>query len=46
MVVPSYFDYIRLRNFLTREEAEFAGFHEYASPSELARGRSLFSDGR
>ena len=46
MVVPSYFDYLRLRNFLTQEETEYAGFNEYADSKVLARGRSLFSDGR
>ena len=46
MVVPSYFDYIRLRNFLTQEETGFAGLNEYADLKDLARGRSLFSDGR
>lgn len=44
--VPSYFDYVRLRNFLKEEEAHFAGLSEYAAPKEAARGRSLFADGR
>ena len=45
-MVPSYFDFVRVRNFLNEEGAEFAALHEYASVTELARGRSLFSDGR
>jgi hypothetical protein len=44
--VPSYFDYVRLRNFLKGEEAAFAGLSEYAAPRKAARGRSLFADGR
>lgn len=44
--MPSYFDYVRLRNFFTEQNIDFAGLSEYASPSELARGRSLFADGR
>ena len=46
VVVPSWFDYLRLRSFLKQEEADFAGFNEYADLKDLARGRSLFSDGR
>ena len=47
LVVPSYFDYVRVRNFLAGEEdVTFAALHEYASVSDLARGRSLFADGR
>ena len=46
VVVPSYFDFVRVRNFLAQEDVEFASLHEYASVSELARGRSLFADGR
>ena len=46
VVVPSYFDFVRVRNFLAEEGADFAGLHEYASVAELARGRSLFADSR
>ena len=46
MFVPSYFDYVRLRNFMQAENVDFAGLSEYATPSELGRGRSLFADGR
>lgn len=44
--VSSYFDYVRLRNFLKAEDAAFAGLSEYAAPKQAARGRSLFADGR
>lgn len=44
--VPSYFDYVRLRNFMQANNVTFAGMNEYASHSELARGRSYFADGR
>ncbi len=44
--VSSYFDYVRLRNFLKAEDAAFAGLSEYAAPKAAARGRSLFADGR
>lgn len=46
LFVPSYFDYVAVRNFLQSEGAEFACLHEYATPPELARARSLFADGR
>ena len=44
--VPSYLDYVRLRSFLRAEEFEFEGFSEYASGSEVARGRSRFAAGK
>ena len=43
--VSSYFDYVRLRNFLAAQEVEFEGLSEYASGSEVARGRSRFAAG-
>ena len=44
--VPSYFDYVRLRKFLREQEVEFEGLSEYASGSEVARGRARFSAGK
>ena len=44
--VPSYLDYVRLRSFLRAEEFEFEGLSEYASGSEVARGRSRFAAGK
>ena len=44
--MSSYFDYVRLRNFLREAGTDFAGLSEYAAPKQAARGRSLFADGR
>lgn len=44
--VPSYLDYVRLRSFLRAEEFDFEGLSEYASGSEVARGRSRFAAGK
>ena len=44
--VASYYDYVRLRNFLKEQEVQVADLSEYAPPKEAARARSLFLDGR
>lgn len=44
--VPSYFDFVRVRNFLKSQSASFFGLCEYTEKSEAARSRSLFYDGR
>ena len=44
--VASYYDYVRLRNFLKEQEVQVAALSEYAAPKEAARARSLFLDGR
>ena len=44
--VASYYDYVRLRNFLKEQGVEVAALSEYAPPKEAARARSLFMDGR
>lgn len=44
--VPSYFDFLRLRAFLREQETEFETLSEYASGSEVARGRSRFAAGK
>lgn len=44
--VASYYDYVRLRNFLREQEVQVAALSEYAAPKEAARARSLFLDGR
>ncbi|KAK9823260.1 hypothetical protein WJX72_001434 [[Myrmecia] bisecta] len=44
--VPSYFDFVRLRNFLKAEAAHFVGLCEYAKHSDVSRGRSHFFHGR
>jgi len=44
--IPSYFDFIRLRNYLKREEESFVQLHEYASEAKIARARDLFFHGK
>ncbi|XP_028421682.1 U3 small nucleolar RNA-associated protein 25 homolog [Perca flavescens] len=43
--VPSYFDYIRLRNYMKKEEINFASICEYSSRSEVSRARHFFQKG-
>lgn len=43
--MPSYFDYVRLRNYMKREEINFASICEYSSRSEVSRGRHFFQQG-
>lgn len=45
-MVPSYFDFVRLRNFLDDVEASFVGLSEYSSHSESQRGRAHFVNSR
>jgi U3 small nucleolar RNA-associated protein 25 len=44
--IPSYFDYVRVRNFLRAESASFLGLCEYTARGDMARARSFFADGR
>ncbi|KAI9327311.1 hypothetical protein DFJ73DRAFT_791073 [Zopfochytrium polystomum] len=44
--IPSYFDFVRLRNYMTEREHEFGQLSEYSTPTDIARARSLFFDGR
>lgn len=43
--IPSYFDYIRLRNYMKKEEINFASICEYSSKSEVSRARHFFQKG-
>ncbi|XP_061600016.1 U3 small nucleolar RNA-associated protein 25 homolog [Cololabis saira] len=43
--IPSYFDYIRLRNYMKKEEINFTSICEYSSKSEVSRGRHFFQKG-
>ncbi|CAL8271524.1 unnamed protein product [Merluccius merluccius] len=43
--IPSYFDYVRLRNHMKKADMSFAGACEYSSKSEVSRGRHLFQKG-
>ena len=44
--IPSYFDFVRVRNFLRSESASFLGLCEYTERADMARARSYFADGR
>ncbi|XP_059209475.1 U3 small nucleolar RNA-associated protein 25 homolog [Centropristis striata] len=43
--IPSYFDYVRLRNYMKKEEINFASICEYSSKSEVSRTRHFFQKG-
>ncbi|KAI6191331.1 U3 small nucleolar RNA-associated protein 25-like protein [Aphelenchoides bicaudatus] len=40
--VPSYFDYIRLRNHFKKDNESFAQIHEYASDAKIKKSRKAF----
>lgn len=40
--VPSYFDYVRLRNYLKAESISFAQICEYTKREKVARARDMF----
>lgn len=44
--IPSYFDFVSVRNVLLKAEANFVSVTEYARVSEVSRGRSRFQQGR
>ncbi|KAK7905253.1 hypothetical protein WMY93_017860 [Mugilogobius chulae] len=43
--IPSYFDYVRLRNYMKKAELNFACVCEYSSKSEVSRARHFFQKG-
>ncbi|KAF7252285.1 hypothetical protein EYD10_02227 [Varanus komodoensis] len=43
--VPSYFDYVRLRNYFKKEELNFTHMCEYTSKSGISRARQFFLKG-
>lgn len=43
--LPSYFDYVRLRNYMKKEEMKFASICEYSSRAEVSRARHYFQKG-
>ncbi|XP_060938738.1 U3 small nucleolar RNA-associated protein 25 homolog [Limanda limanda] len=43
--IPSYFDYVRLRNYMKKEEINFASICEYTTKSEMSRARHFFQTG-
>lgn len=46
LFVPSYFDLVRVRNFLRKEAASFVVLSEYTTAQDMARARNYFCDGR
>tara|TARA_A100001015_G_scaffold321500_2_gene452588 strand:+ start:126 stop:1307 length:1182 start_codon:yes stop_codon:yes gene_type:complete len=46
IIVPSYFDFVRIRNELIRQEVSAVFVHEYSRESEINRGRSRFFHGQ
>lgn len=43
--IPSYFDFVTIRNILTESEADFVSITEYSRVSEISRGRARFHQG-
>ncbi|XP_056424175.1 U3 small nucleolar RNA-associated protein 25 homolog [Hyla sarda] len=43
--IPSYFDYVRLRNYFTKEELNFTQICEYADKAGISRARQFFLKG-
>ncbi|XP_065832625.1 U3 small nucleolar RNA-associated protein 25 homolog [Oscarella lobularis] len=43
--VPSYFDFVRLRNYFKKEDISFAQICEYTSNSNVSRARTYFYHG-
>uniref|UniRef100_A0A182N050 U3 small nucleolar RNA-associated protein 25 homolog n=1 Tax=Anopheles dirus TaxID=7168 RepID=A0A182N050_9DIPT len=43
--VPSYFDYVRLRNHFKQEEMSFTQICEYTTDAKMARARDMFFHG-
>ncbi|CAJ0584325.1 unnamed protein product, partial [Mesorhabditis spiculigera] len=44
--VPSYFDFVRLRNYMNTSLESFVQCHEYAPDNKLGRARDMFFHGR
>jgi U3 small nucleolar RNA-associated protein 25 len=44
--IPSYFDFVAVRNVLLKLKASFVSVTEYARISEISRGRARFLQGR
>ncbi|TRY60155.1 hypothetical protein DNTS_003729 [Danionella cerebrum] len=43
--VPSYFDFVRLRNYMKKEDISFASISEYSLKSEVSQARHYFWNG-
>jgi len=46
LYVRTYFDYVRLRNFLEKEKASFVACSEYSNKGHVTRNRSRFFHGQ
>lgn len=46
LYIPSYFDFIKVRNYLRKEAASFVALSEYSDPKDMARARAYFADKR
>ncbi|XP_068310723.1 protein NUCLEOLAR FACTOR 1-like isoform X2 [Pyrus communis] len=44
--ISSYFEYVRVRNFLKSQSASFCLLHEYAEQSDISRARVRFFEGK
>lgn len=44
--VPSYFDFVRVRNFLNKEDVDVAPISEYSPDDDVSRARTMFYQGR
>ncbi|XP_052756612.1 U3 small nucleolar RNA-associated protein 25 homolog isoform X2 [Galleria mellonella] len=42
LYVPSYFDYVRIRNYFKKEDISFVQICEYSKDSKIARARDMF----
>lgn len=40
--IPSYFDFVRLRNYFKKENESFVQVHEYAEKGKVAKARNMF----
>ena len=45
LFVPSYFDFVRVRDLLTKEEIPFATISEYTTTKQVSRARSAMQQG-
>ncbi|KAL0969646.1 hypothetical protein UPYG_G00230240 [Umbra pygmaea] len=43
--IPSYFDYVRLRNYMKKTYSNFSSLCEYSTRSEVSRARHFFQKG-
>jgi U3 small nucleolar RNA-associated protein 25 len=44
--IPSYFDFVSVRNVMLKREVDFVSVTEYSRVSEVSRGRARFLQGR